>query len=379
MKGTTSMKSKNVDSSSALQEVVKTKGRSTWPFRGSGKRKGLKKNASVESLVAPVPLVRLLHGRADKMGLLPCPFLTSFHDCTRILFQADMPVVAAEITPQTCLNTILESRGYSVTAFRSLDSAYYNETPSSTQLASYGGYLLYVLRAGDTPSLRSLMEAGLDPNACNQDCEYLVHHAGRWGQLDCLRTLLDCGAELQVADSYGRTPLHNACFAENPCFALVELMLKVDIHLLFMADARGKLPLSYVPKDRQKHWIQFFMSKKEQFWPQRVASKRTVDQQNNDDVPPLALLQPNMRQIADPKTKIPDTIAVLLADRKMTIEEAKLLNYLCLEEDQLEESLARLEEFSNNNGSVTFREDDLAMILSELGVVKSPKKSTFHI
>jgi ankyrin repeat protein len=290
-----------------------------------------------------------------------------------VFFQADIPVVVAEATPQTCLNTILESRGYSVKEYRAVECAYYNENPTSTQLASYGGYLLYVIRTGDTQALRSLMEAGLDPNACNQESEYLVHHACRWGQLDCARILLDFDADLQVADSFGRTPLHNACFAENPCFALVELLLLADIHMLFMADSRGKLPLSYIPKDKQKVWIQFILSKKEQLWPQRRLQHHGVEQHDDDALPALALLQPNMRQIASPKTKIPDKVAILLADRKMSVEEVKRLNYLCLdgsEAEDLEGSLALLGDFSNN-ASVTFREDDLAMILGELGV-KSP-------
>lgn len=290
-------------------------------------------------------------------------------------FQAVMQVVE-EITPQTCLNAILESRGYSVKAFPSLDNAYYNERPTSSQLASYGGYLLYVLRNGDTQTLRSLLDAGLDPNACNQDGEYLVHHTCRWGQVDCLRTLLDFGSELQVADMFGRTPLHSLCSAENPRFDLVELILHAGIHLLFMADARGNLPLSYVPKDKHKYWIQFILSKKEQFWPQRrngrVANKEGQQQQQQpDDEPTLALHEPNTRRpMASPKNRLPDKIAILLANGKMKADEVKLFNYLCVD-DQGDDtghdgSLAFLD-FSNNNASVTFREEDLATILVELG------------
>eukprot|EP00549_Striatella_unipunctata_P021110 CAMPEP_0118719308 /NCGR_PEP_ID=MMETSP0800-20121206/29397_1 /TAXON_ID=210618 ORGANISM="Striatella unipunctata, Strain CCMP2910" /NCGR_SAMPLE_ID=MMETSP0800 /ASSEMBLY_ACC=CAM_ASM_000638 /LENGTH=157 /DNA_ID=CAMNT_0006626651 /DNA_START=188 /DNA_END=661 /DNA_ORIENTATION=+ len=77
---------------------------------------------------------------------------------------------------------------------------------------------------------------------------------------------------IQVADDFGRTPLHDACWTADPCFRSVEKLLDLDLRLLFVVDCRGYTPLAYVKRDHWNKWIDFFKSKSEIYWAPRDIS-----------------------------------------------------------------------------------------------------------
>ena len=87
------------------------------------------------------------------------------------------------------------------------------------QLASYDSYLISLVKQNRVSEIRRIYDSQLvSANPCNQYGESLVHTICRLGNTTILKTLVDAGADLQVADDYGRTPLHDAWYVTYlPC------------------------------------------------------------------------------------------------------------------------------------------------------------------
>lgn len=123
-------------------------------------------------------------------------------------------------------------------------------------------------------------------SACNRFSESIVHMACRRSSIDVIKFLIDNGADITIADDYGRTPLHDACWRPEPCFDIVALLLNHNLDLLRYQDVRGFIPLHYV---REEHWLQwcaFFFNQIEKYWAPREPS----DLQEHDHVqenPPM--------------------------------------------------------------------------------------------
>jgi hypothetical protein len=217
------------------------------------------------------------------------------------------------------MDAMIRSQGYSTRRFKTLQSAYYSK-PTPLQRASYELYLIDVVKAFDHETLASAMEAGLSPNPCNAYAESLVHMVSRRGDAKGLQILIDNGCNLQVADDYGRTPLHDCCWAADPAFEVAELILAVDPRLFYMTDLRGALPLSYVRKEHWPLWIEYLESKKDILWPKR---KLKID--GEEEAPALTLLDANSRPLKDPENALTVEMATMVASGKMKPEEAQFL------------------------------------------------------
>jgi|Transcript_9907 ankyrin repeat protein len=216
-------------------------------------------------------------------------------------------------SPQSYLEQLLHSRGYSTQNFCSLEGAYYCK-PTPLQKASYGIKLVQAVRASDETLLRSLLECGLSPNPCNSFGESVVHMICRRGEYKLLKVLVDFGCSLQVTDDFGRTPLHDACWTAEPCFECVEMILDHDRRLLQIVDCRGSPPLSYVKADHWPKWVEFFKSKADKYWPSRCGE--------GDEPPPkLSQEAPHSRPILDPKNAIACEEAMLIAAGKKSTQE----------------------------------------------------------
>lgn len=161
--------------------------------------------------------------------------------------------------------------------------------------------------------------SGISPNPCNAFGESTLHMVCRKGETEFLKAMLDAGASVQVADDYGRTPLHDACWAARPCFDVVTLILQRDSRLFHLTDCRGAVPLSYVPKKDWAAWLQFLESIKDDYWPQR-------DMRAGEQEPPeLALLGANTRPLPNPANALTVELAAMVSSGKMTPDEAHFL------------------------------------------------------
>lgn len=54
---------------------------------------------------------------------------------------------------------------------------------------------------------------------------------------------------MQVSDDYGRTLLHDAFWAKDTAVEVVQTILARDPDMLFLANARGALPMGYMIRE----------------------------------------------------------------------------------------------------------------------------------
>ena len=220
-------------------------------------------------------------------------------------------------SPQVFLDSLLESRGYNTTAHQTIKSAYYNR-PTRLQLASYDRHLIDVAKSGNTEKLKTMIGAGLSPNPSNSFGESLLHMVCRRGWADVLAYLVnELRVDLQIADDHGRHPLHDCCWAAEPNFQIAKVLLECDPHLFYMADLRGSLPLSYVPKIHWAAWVAFLDAVKDTFWPLEANGKT--------DPPPLVLQAPDSRPMPDPENDCSPELAKMVASGRMKPYEVILL------------------------------------------------------
>jgi hypothetical protein len=168
-------------------------------------------------------------------------------------------------------------------------------------------------------TLQRILSSGISSNPCNSFSESIVHLVCRRGRYDLLELFLEAGCSLQCADDYGRTPLHDACWTAEPSFPTVELLLRQDARLLYMLDARGSLPLSYVHKDHWPAWIDYLESIKDTFW-----KPRSVTLHGEQGPPALVLQEANSRPLPDPNNALAPDLACLVAAGKIDPSEVMI-------------------------------------------------------
>ena len=225
------------------------------------------------------------------------------------------------LSPQVYFDALIRSRGYSTEKFKSLQTAYYNQ-PTKLQQASYDVHLIELVREENVFDFEQLVLAGISPNPCNAYGESLLHMICRRGESSFLKVLLENGCNVQVADDYGRTPLHDACWAAKPCFNVVKMILNQDARMFQMMDCRGATPLTYAPKKDWAAWLQFLEYVKDDYWPVRNPSK-----DGEQGPPELAQLSPNSRQIRDPVNAVSPTVASMLSSGKIAPHEVHVYNF----------------------------------------------------
>lgn len=220
------------------------------------------------------------------------------------------------VSPQSFLDSLLSSRGYSTKNYCSLEGGYYCK-PTPLQKASYGIQLVRAVRSSNAALLGELLRCGLSRNPCNAFGESLVHMVCRRSDYALLKALVEHGCSLQVSDDFGRTPLHDACWTSEPCFECIELILLTDKRLLRLVDCRGSSPLAYVQKDNWRKWIDFFERKKDVYWP-----TRDVANEGEERPPRLAGEAPHSNPIQDPKDALSLEVAAMVASGQIGPDDA---------------------------------------------------------
>jgi hypothetical protein len=154
------------------------------------------------------------------------------------------------------------------------------------------------------------------PNACNTFGESLLHSVCKFGQDKLLQVFLECGADIQISDYAGRTPMHEVCRQSCPSFKTFELLLQQDSRLIHMQDAAGAAPLSFVRADQYGAWIAFLESILDTYWKPRDASAGV------QGPPPLALEKSNSRPVPDPQNALSLELAALVSGGRIAPDEA---------------------------------------------------------
>lgn len=188
--------------------------------------------------------------------------------------------------------------------------------------------MIQLVRSHNTTALANVMATGLSPNPCNSHGESLLHNICRRGFVDMLQVLLHHGASVQVADDYGRTPLHDACWAAEPAFATVKLLLERDPRLFHLMDTRGHVPLNYVREEHWPAWVQFLEDSKDVYWP-----PLPVGEKQGPPTLAVAAAGSATRTLPDPFPALSPELARMVASGRMKASEAQLL---CRHDDPTE-------------------------------------------
>jgi ankyrin repeat protein len=221
-----------------------------------------------------------------------------------------------QISPQDFLDNALKMRGYSTERYSTINSGYSN-MPTKLQLVSYDVHILKtIIRDKDEHKVREMLTCGISPNACNKYGESLLHKVCKSGQDKLLQVFLDCGADIQVSDGAGRTPMHDACYGAKLSFKTFELLLKADPYLIHMMDAGGALPLAYVKREQYGAWNTFLASILDTYWNRRDAFSR------DQGPPPLALVKANSRPAPDPEQPLSFELAAFVSSGRMEPADA---------------------------------------------------------
>jgi ankyrin repeat protein len=86
------------------------------------------------------------------------------------------------------------------------------------------GCLVDAVRRGDVQEVARLLAAGADPNVKDLDGHTPLHYAAEQCRADIAELLLKHGADPNARDNHGKTPLHRAVWER--CGAVVELLLR---------------------------------------------------------------------------------------------------------------------------------------------------------
>ena len=123
---------------------------------------------------------------------------------------------------------------------------------TAEQMDAYDNEVAQAIRTSDLEKLREMAIQGRPLQSSNRFGESLIHMACRKGATDVVRLLIkEAHVSVKVCDDYGRTPMHDACWACEPHLEMMELLLEECPILLFICDKRGFSPLQYV---RREHW-----------------------------------------------------------------------------------------------------------------------------
>lgn len=166
--------------------------------------------------------------------------------------------IYCDTNPEQFLKSILESNGYSATPIHSLslENFFLEMTPDN--VAGYEAEVISAVRQENIQELRSMLHSGKNLQCCNRFGESIVHMACRRGSERVLKFLLEeAQVSIRLRDDYGRTPLHDACWTQEPAFGVMAMLIKQCPDLLLMSDKRGHTPLSYARRDHWGSWCEF--------------------------------------------------------------------------------------------------------------------------
>eukprot|EP00548_Thalassiothrix_antarctica_P011988 CAMPEP_0194157004 /NCGR_PEP_ID=MMETSP0152-20130528/70375_1 /TAXON_ID=1049557 /ORGANISM="Thalassiothrix antarctica, Strain L6-D1" /LENGTH=217 /DNA_ID=CAMNT_0038865093 /DNA_START=45 /DNA_END=694 /DNA_ORIENTATION=+ len=157
-----------------------------------------------------------------------------------------------ETNPDESLQNIMKSQGMDVVMNESLALEGFFAKYTEEEVNAYDAEILTVIRTQDMDKLREFHANGRPLKCSNRFGESLLHLACRRGFLNVVTFLIkEANVTVRICDDYGRTILHDAAWASEPNFGIIELILKECPDLLYMKDRRGYTPISYA---QQRHW-----------------------------------------------------------------------------------------------------------------------------
>lgn len=219
------------------------------------------------------------------------------------------PVSDYQGSPQRYLEKILVERGYPIQRTSSKDAGYH-KVATPLQLASFGTEVVRAANSSNIPHLSSLLKMGLSPNPTNNFGDDVLHQVCKRSNFDVFACLVQHGADLQVADSFGRTPLHHVAWSASFCERTAKMLMDVDLNQLFIQDQRNLCPLDYVRTGDWPLWLDFLKRVKDVYWPVGgPVVPRTALPRDKPRPPDPTLLSVDLAKLLSSGDKTPEEIA----------------------------------------------------------------------
>ena len=156
--------------------------------------------------------------------------------------------------------------------------------PTSDDIASYGLDIVDAVRKQDMDTLRKLYTERKLKNCSNQFGESVLHLACRKGLLKVVQFLVqEVKAPVWVKDDFGRTVLHDACWACVPNFDLIDIILNNCPDLLYISDARGHTPLSYTRREHWPLWMDYLKKRITSLQPTKIGKSMTAEPKKEEE------------------------------------------------------------------------------------------------
>jgi len=163
----------------------------------------------------------------------------------------------ANTDPNDYLKGLLQAMGVLAHTRPSLSLDDFFLEMTNDHMRGYGADIISAIREEDLDALSRIRDSGGTLQCCNKFGESIVHMACRRGSTNVVHYLLRNGVSIRLVDDYGRTPLHDAFWTQEPEFELVKTIILECPDLLYVTDKRGFTPLSYVRRDHWGEWCAF--------------------------------------------------------------------------------------------------------------------------
>jgi len=189
-----------------------------------------------------------------------------------MLFSRDL------ISPNECMKTISDSLLGFIPTFHSSLNMPSSFFPAITDLniACYTTDLVRAICDSDITTLRSIAEQPESTlECCNRFGESILHLACRRGLFEVVKYMVnEANVSIRMRDDFGRTPLHDACWNHEPVWEIMDMLVRKDPVLLFLADKRGFTPFQYARKEHWHLWREFLYNKRECFLIHKDSMKK---------------------------------------------------------------------------------------------------------
>lgn len=178
------------------------------------------------------------------------------------------------ISPNECIKIIASCESYlgfspKFQSSLSMPSSFFVPI-TQNNINSYTNDVVKAICESDITTLKEMMLATtINDNklqCCNRFGESALHLACRRGLVDVVTFMIEeANVSIRCIDDVGRNPLHDACWNREPVWDIMDMLVKKDPILLFLADRRGFTPFQYARKEHWHLWRQFLFRRRECF------------------------------------------------------------------------------------------------------------------
>ena len=101
-----------------------------------------------------------------------------------------------------------------------------------TEILLHSEPMQFAARFGNVPAVRALLKSGVGVNDIVDEWKSTaLHHAAGWGHPAAVEILIEAGADLNMIDSRGATPLGTACFEGQTTVLMLLINAGADVNL----------------------------------------------------------------------------------------------------------------------------------------------------